>query len=204
MTAAALTTKPLRTVRLYGELGEKYGKEFQMYVSSVGEALRLLAANFKDFRQHLVDSDTRLAGYEVWSGDYNLGTKDEDFSKHSDADIKIIPIIQGASATGRIIAGVVLIVIGAVLAYTGVGASAAPYFFYAGIGLIAGGIAEKLSPKTKVNSTESNDVASADSYIFNGASNSTRQGNPVPIGYGEMIIGSNVISASIVAEDYPI
>lgn len=39
------------------------------------------------------------------------------------------------------------------------------------------------------------------SYNFNGAVNTTAQGNPVPLGYGRMIIGSAVISAGIYAMD---
>ncbi|MNL81044.1 Bacteriophage lambda tail assembly protein I [compost metagenome] len=39
------------------------------------------------------------------------------------------------------------------------------------------------------------------SYNFNGPVNTTAQGNPVPLLYGRMIVGSSVISAGIYAED---
>ena len=38
------------------------------------------------------------------------------------------------------------------------------------------------------------------SYAFDGAVNTTRQGNPVPICYGSMIVGSQVISAGLFSE----
>lgn len=40
------------------------------------------------------------------------------------------------------------------------------------------------------------------SYSFAGPVNTEAQGNPVPVVYGRMIVGSAVISAGIDAEDY--
>ena len=39
------------------------------------------------------------------------------------------------------------------------------------------------------------------SYNFNGPVNTTAQGNPVPLLYGEMFVGSATISAGIYSED---
>jgi len=38
-------------------------------------------------------------------------------------------------------------------------------------------------------------------FGFSGPVNTTAQGNPVPIGYGRLIVGSVVISAEILASD---
>jgi len=46
-----------------------------------------------------------------------------------------------------------------------------------------------------VDSGES--VANKPSYLFNGARNTMTQGNPVPVGFGELGVGSQVISAGI-------
>ena len=40
------------------------------------------------------------------------------------------------------------------------------------------------------------DGTKASSYFFNGPENTTREGGPVPVGYGELLVGSQVISAS--------
>jgi len=101
------------TFELYGELGEKYGRTFNLRCSSVRQGLDILAANFKDFRQHLIDSDTWLQGYEVWVGDYNLDATESDFTmSHSGQTVKIIPVVKGASANARIVLGVILVVVG--------------------------------------------------------------------------------------------
>jgi hypothetical protein len=42
------------------------------------------------------------------------------------------------------------------------------------------------------------------SYAFNGPLNTQAQGNPVPVLYGELIVGSAVLSAGITAKDQAI
>jgi len=66
--------------------------------------------------------------------------------------------------------------------------------------MILGGVVQLLTPIPK--GSAANTAANAPSYVFNGAVNTQAQGNPVPLLYGRMIVGSAVISAGIKAEDY--
>jgi predicted phage tail protein len=45
--------------------------------------------------------------------------------------------------------------------------------------------------------------ANKPSYAFDGAVNTAAQGNPVPICYGRLIVGSQVVSAGLVTEPLP-
>src|SRR4051812_3079865 len=64
-----ISTPPLRTVRLYGALGKKFGTEFKLAVRSPAEAIRLLEANFPDeFTGHI-----RKGFYRVTVGDKETG-----------------------------------------------------------------------------------------------------------------------------------
>jgi len=45
-------------------------------VASPAEAVRALCANFPDFEQHLVGSERRGVGYNVWSGGHNLAERE--------------------------------------------------------------------------------------------------------------------------------
>ena len=66
-----------------------------------------------------------------------------------------------------------------------------------GASLIMGGVIELLTPQQKV--TSSGDSAdNTPSYNFNGPVNTTAQGHPVPLAYGEVMTGSAVISAGVV------
>ena len=192
----------MRRVLLYGELADKFGKEFLFEVKSVREAISLLQANFPTFNQHLIDADKRIAGYEVWSGDHNLSSdRLEDFSINGTGDIRIIPVIDGASAVGRILTGIVIIA-AAYFSYGATLAGGAGMMYGMGASLVLGGVIELLSPKPHLDGiSQSKDDAG---YLFSGTLNSTRQGSPIGLGYGKMIVGSSVVSQSITIEDIPI
>jgi predicted phage tail protein len=67
----------------------------------------------------------------------------------------------------------------------------------AGASLLLGGIAQLLTPTPKVTQGADGQDDPRKSYSFSGIQNTSRQGVPVPIVYGETIVGSVVISAGI-------
>jgi predicted phage tail protein len=76
----------------------------------------------------------------------------------------------------------------------------APMMFGMGVSMAMGGVVQLLSPQQRGLSTRDSPDNGA-SYSFNGPVNTSAQGNPVPVLYGRMIVGSAVISAGIYAED---
>jgi predicted phage tail protein len=76
-----------------------------------------------------------------------------------------------------------------------------PFVADVGVAITLGGIVQLLSPQAKL-AEDSNNGDTATSYVFSSAVNTTAQGNPVPLLYGRMTVGSAVISAGIEAEDY--
>jgi predicted phage tail protein len=93
----------------------------------------------------------------------------------------------------NIIVGVVLVLADTFIFHTG-------YLTTIGYGMIVGGVVQMLTPVPK--GTKNKSVDNEPSYVFNGAVNTQAQGNPVPLLYGRMIVGSAVISAGINAESY--
>ena len=70
----------------------------------------------------------------------------------------------------------------------------------AGIGLVAGGVIQMLSPQAgglKTSAAPENTPG----YAFGSAKNTTASGNPVPLCIGERRWGGAIISAAIYAED---
>ena len=59
-----------------------------------------------------------------------------------------------------------------------------------GTQLTIGGVGALLTPTPK-------DVEETNNYSFNGPVNTIRQGVPVPICYGQLMVGSSVISSGI-------
>lgn len=221
----------MKTVVLRGELGKKFGRFHKFDLNTPAEAIRALSANFDGFQQELCEAGERGVGYMVQVGKDIVDSLDEiDFPTGQTEEISITPVLQGAGGggVGQIFAGVALIAAAILLGPIGAGAGAlftagsgvATAVGYVGAALLLGGTAQLLSPTIsdtagaasslspiRQRSRESfsainNEIAdNRGSYIFNGAVNLTAQGNPVPLCYGRMKIGSVVISAGLSVED---
>lgn len=195
----------LREIRVYGRLAKFLGKRiFRAEVATAAEAVRFLVANFPQLEKHMADQH-----YRVSVGSYDLSV-DELHDPTGQQQIKIVPVLAGAGATGRIIAGVALFALslalpGAQLGLFGLGQIGLTAFAVplAGIGisLALGGVAQLLTPVPQTvapgTSSTNTDKDPRKSYSFSGIQNTSRQGLPVPIVYGETIVGSVVISAGI-------
>ena len=69
--------------------------------------------------------------------------------------------------------------------------------FFAGVQLASQGIANLLAEPPEYEDFRDIEVGNKRaSYLFNGASNTVNEGGPVPIGYGRLIVGSQVISVN--------
>jgi predicted phage tail protein len=191
----------LREIRIYGRLAKFLGRrKFMAEVASAAEAVRFLLANFPQLERHMADQH-----YRVSVGSYDL----EESELHDPAgqqSIKIVPVLQGAGATGRIIAGIALIGLsiltaGATIGLLGLAAPLAISPILVGIGasLVLGGVAQLLTPVPKVpqGAASNTDQDPRKSYSFSGIQQTSRQGVPVPVVYGETLVGSVVISAGI-------
>lgn len=204
----------MKRVKLYGHLGKKFGREFLFDVRTSRDAVRLLACNFKDFTQYLLQHNS--PGYVVYVGYESVSDKELDYPSADREVIRIVPVVQGAGGNGgmgQIILGAALIMaagpvaglimgtaFGGAMAVAGVMAGTALASF--GSALVLGGISQLLfAPPQKESSANLERPENKPSYSFDGPVNTTRQGNPVPIGYGRLLIGSQVISAGLFAEN---
>ena len=122
---------------------------------------------------------------------------------------ELVPVINGAkSSLGQILFGAALMAFAwlalPAMGFAAVGAVGAMSTSVFGIGmsLALGGVAQLLAPKVKAENKEA--VENKPSYIFNGAVNAVAQGNPEPILYGRMRVGSQVVSAGITSNDIPL
>lgn len=194
-------TNTLNTVRLYGKPGTRYGRVHRLAVSTPAEAIRALRVLLPGFHRELLESGTRGVRYAVFAGKRNLRA-DQLHDPVGDDDIRIAPVLAGSKSGGIFgtLLGAVIIAASAVGSYFAPGNPISTYGYQFGAALMLGGVAQLLSPQQKGLSTQDSPDNGA-SYNFNGPVNTTAQGNPVPILYGEMEVGSAVISAGIYAQD---
>ncbi len=144
--------------------------------------------------------------YRVTVGGFGL-TLDDLHHPVGQQEIRIIPVIGGAGGdVGQIILGVALFAV-SFLATAGGGAIFGAAFAknlgllaagqMIGATLVLGGIASLLSPTPQLSLGDDGANDPRKSYSFSGVQNTSRQGVPVPIVYGEILVGSVVISAGI-------
>ena len=183
----------LRKIRLYGELAKFVGhRVLEADVASAAEAVRFLLANWPELEQHMAKQH-----YRVRTAAHDLGEDDLHFPMGR--ELRIIPVIAGAGAVGRIILGVALIV--ATFAIPGaaawLGPTAVKIITAVGASLVIGGIGQLLTPTPKIRQGSDSEGDPRKSFSFSGIQNVSRAGVPLPVVYGETIVGSVVISAGI-------
>ena len=199
----------LRTIRLYGYLGAQFGRVHRLAVASCAEAVQALCVLLPGFERELMTSKDRGVGYACFLGRRNLAD-DQLCDLAGQEDIRIAPVVQGAKRGGlfTLILGAALFFAAPLLvnpATAGLLGEGGAMVFGTGVGsmgklLMLSGVTQLLSPQQKGLSTADGPDNGA-SYNFNGPVNTSAQGNPVPLLYGELIIGSAAISAGIFAED---
>lgn len=201
------------TVNLHGKLGKELGETWELDVSSVAEALRAIEANTRKLRQWLISYKDQYE-YEILVDESNLFSEKPNYKDISEIqnsefclDIKnkiktidITPSIVGSGGVGKIFVGALFVVGAIALAVFTPFVLPAFAIGIAGLGLIAAGTSELLSkpppsvPFTaqQVNPMEGEgESGGPTSYLFNGPVNTVGEGGPVPIGYGELLIGGN-------------
>jgi predicted phage tail protein len=189
----------LRKIKLYGKLAKFIGhRVLEADVATAAEAVRFLLANWPELEAHMSDQH-----YRVSIGTYDIDLEELHHPAGA-APISFVPAVTGAGATGRIILGALLIIGafftgGATIGLLGLAAPVAvsSVLLFAGATLLLGGVAQLLTPTPKVPQGADKQDDPRKSYSFSGIQNTSRQGVPVPIVYGETLVGSVVISAGI-------
>jgi predicted phage tail protein len=208
----------LREIKVYGELAKFVGQKlFQAEIGTAAEAIRFLVANFPGLDQHMADRH-----YKVIVGQDSLAM-DEIHNPSGQQVIKIVPVVAGAGGgAGGILAGIALVTAAILLGPAGsvfglgagfgataatataaataggfIGAAAATALGGIGFSLVIGGVAQLISPVATTSSGSGSTSDPRQSYSFSGVQNVSRQGVPVPIIFGEVIVGSITVSAGI-------
>ena len=159
-----LRHRDVKTIKLYGILGQKFGREFKLDVANTREAMRALSvqiAGFEHFMLHAHEQGLRFAVFlkgknssnkrgkkrpaiydhetkRLITGD-NIG--EEQLDMHTEADtIHIVPRVMGAGGNN----GILQLVLGAILIAAsfipGIGQAAQVALIGAGAGMAMGGL----------------------------------------------------------------
>jgi len=219
-----------QTVRLLGDLGEKYGVEHTYYnLRTPADAIKLLCINTPEFQEELIHAHENGVGYRLIQAGTDLDYADLQLPLGSN-DLILTPVVTGSGGgVGKVLAGIGLVALAVLV--PGLGAAGAATIFGTAFGstslaigaigasLILGGVSQMLSPQPTIpkpgsyggaNRLSSGDSLSTDgpqsitrgsdgrqSYAYTGAANTVGVGATVPVAYGEVLIGSHLLSANV-------
>lgn len=193
----------LRNIFLHGHL-KKFGTKYEIDCVTPAEGVRALIYQIPGFRKALEKGEYRV---RVINNKRSLDLEAETLTLDIDnaESIHITPVPSGKKRGGlKAIVGLILITIaviatgGAAIALGGFSALFAGGYGYLallGASLVLSGVAMMLSPVPKLGKEKRNE-----SFLFNGAENTYRQGDPIPLVYGRHLVGSVTVSAGVSTE----
>ena len=195
----------MQKVKLVGEIS-KFGSVWETDCSSIRDILKLIDCQTPGFRQHLVQAADSGVDFSIQRGEDFLENAEEMLLSLGKEDIIITEIPAGAkSGRDKILAGAAFIALffigGGPAALAGKGAffgieagkwaTVAAYgVLTVGTNLALAGVTQLLAPGPETEDQQE------EGYIFNGPVNNIAQGLPVPVCYGELIVGGAPISVS--------
>lgn len=190
----------LKTIKLYGILAKKFGKEFRLEVENTREAMRALSVQVPGFEHFMLHAHEQGLEFAVFQDKQNISETELDMSTSAKV-IKVVPKVKGAGGAFQTIIGAVLVVVGIVVTGMSFGSAGAvgAALIGAGVGMMVGGIAQMLMPK--IENQDQNQDGNKANKGFGGAVTTIAQGNPVPVLYGQREVGGFIASAGQYPED---
>lgn len=204
----------MQTVYLNGGI-EKFGKKWEVQCRTLPDIFKLIGCQTPGFREYILEAAEKGIDFQIKRGEEFIDEETFLLSLGKD-DIIITELPAGSKGGGgKILAAIAIaaftyfviapVATGAALSAGAGGATAsagsafaakalaaATYVGYSvAVNLALTGITELLSPGPETDGAETNEA-----YLFDGPVNNVKQGLPVPVAYGELIVGGAVISSS--------
>lgn len=184
-------------IRFYGHLKDRYGEGLHVDVSSPAEAVRACSAVLPGFREYFGPGL-----YHVLVGG-EAQTLETIAFPSGQLEISFVPVVEGGkSSLTQILLGAALIAVALTnpFGWAAMGTKGAwglSMMLGLGASMALGGIARLLASTPTLDEEKNNN-----GNFFSGPENTVTQGACIPVGYGEMLCGSVVVSAGTSAESY--
>jgi predicted phage tail protein len=168
-------------VNIHGILAREYGDSFTLSLPNPKDVLEAIDCNRQGFLQRLVELQREGLCYDLIINKKSITNGADMENIFNPATIDLVPAISGSGFFAPI------------FAFLGSGTFAAAV----ANAIIFAAISYALTPKPENEALEISAGASKSSQIFSNTVNLADQGSPVPIGYGRLRVGSQVIQATI-------
>ena len=198
----------MTNVTIHGKLGKIYGKNHKFKLRKMSEIIPAINANSPGFR-HKILGDFK-SGYHYYFVDPKNPDKKYDrpevfLNAKPPEEIHIVPAILGAGPVGLIVGGIGLgafsTTVGTITLASGTKIALGEILMNIAISFIIQGISAILFPPPEPAVQQMQSQIDTSSYIFSSLKNTATQGFPIPLVYGELRVGSNIVSTNVVSED---
>ena len=217
----------LRNVYLQGEMAEKFGSKFTVDCSYYGDILRCIDVNRPGFRKYILEAVDKNIGFCFETSGKSVETENDLLTPLKEGDVTIAPVPAGSKGFGKVILAIVIAYIAFQIGQPEMAVEGGTYVagaegtiaisqpvvtttqasssmaalskagYVVAANLAMTGIAEIMAPDPATDGGGGDE-----NYIFNGAATNHREGDPVPLLYGELRVPGRRISANIINGKY--
>lgn len=199
----------MTNITLHGILAVEFGRHFSMQIDRAKNVLLAIDCNRSNFIKRVNELAQEGLNYTIIVDNQRIMDILELEVDKEPKEIHLVPLIAGAGVGAAILTailtssmvGMTSAAAAAFLA-TGMGMAISGMIGAVVMGVVSMGIQMLLAPKAENPAPVSASTkAMQDSYAFSNKVNATTQGSPVPLGYGRLKVGAQVIQTSV--KSYP-
>jgi predicted phage tail protein len=187
----------MTSINLHGILAKEFGSGFYLKIRKPKEVISAVSANKPKFHQRILELAKEGFNYAIIIDGENIKNKNQLEIGKEPETIDLVPMICGGGPVNAFFTWV-FTTIGVSAANIATFASVATTAFYTAASIA---VQYALTDAVKQEAVESTLSATNQSFAFSSKANRMEQGNPVPVGYGRLRVGSSVIQITI--KNYP-
>ena len=193
----------MQRVVLLGDMGKRFGETWEMNVDYLKDIFKLIECQRPGFKQYLLECHESGTDFTLKRGEEFVG-EEELLLSVGDEDIIITAVPAGAkSGIGKLLAAIAIIAfvffapvfagqaLAAMAPAGGAWGAAFTATMMVATNLALQGITQMMMPGPEV------DKETPENYLFNGSSEHIKEGLPIPLCYGEMMVGGGVINQTL-------
>lgn len=183
----------MTSIRIHGILGQEFAPQMELELDKPRQVVEAITANRKNFTNRIHQLAREGCNYVIMVNRQKIGSLSElDMVKKVET-IDLVPAIGGSAV---VVGTAIMTTLGATAGSAAV-LSWAAFVGTVALTVISVGLQLLLAPKPDAGPPISaQSRALQDSYSFSNKANVASQGSPVPVGYGRLIVGSQVIQFS--------
>jgi predicted phage tail protein len=196
----------MTNIILHGILAKEFGENFRMKIHKAINVVKAIDVNRRTFNKRIFELSREGLNYTIIVDGKKITELEELNIQKEPQEIHLVPLIMGSGGALIVggIAGAVLgsAAAGAAFAAVGVGALLSSVVSAVILTVVSVGLQMLLAPKPDAGPPISSSTkALSESFAFSNKANVATQGSAVPVGYGRLKVGSQLIQMSV--KSYP-